>query len=368
MPAPAAPRQPSFALVEQEPGWAGLNQSNVRFSLRGLAALSLVTATLAGAGAAPTHAAAPTGVPKLHHVFVIVLENEDFANTWDTDPYLKSLTTQGAFADQYYAASHLSADNYIAMTSGQTPTMPFQSDCQVWSYCYASEKARLDEGRNITDQLTGAGLTWGAYMESMGTPCKHPALTDGPDPNSKGYATRHNPFAYYPTIVDHSAYCAAHVRDYNDLVPLLKSGNEDAVPNYVFISPDTCDDGHDAPCADARPGGLHQADLWLQNNLPTILGSAAYHDDGAVFITFDEASNTDEGGCCATGILADGTNGGGRVGLVMLSDKANVNHATDAFYDHNSLLRTVEDAFGISEHLNNAGSDKVRSMADLFEH
>jgi hypothetical protein len=340
----------------------------VRSPIRAIAAAAALVAT--AAVALPAHAdLTPTvTVPKLNHVFVIVLENEDFASSWGPNSpatYLNSLVPQGAFATHYYGASHLSADNYIAMTSGQTPTLPFQSDCQVWSYCYLTEKARPDNGRNIADQLEGANKTWGAFMESMGTPCKHPAATDGQDPNSKGYATRHNPFVYYPTIVDNQARCDAHVRDYNDLPPLLAQ-SADAVPNFVFISPDTCDDGHDAPCADGRPGGLVSADAWLKANVPLILNSAAYHDDGALFVTFDEASNTDDTGCCASGITGTGTDGGGRVGLLALSPDAAVGQSVDTPYDHASLLRTIEDAFGLSEHLNNAGSANEHSMTDLF--
>ena len=50
----------------------------------------------------------------------------------------------------------------------------------------------------------------------------------------------------------------------------------------------------------------------------------------------------------------------------MLSPLARAGHATDAYYDHNSLLRTIEDTFGIAEHLNNAASPKVHPMVDLF--
>jgi hypothetical protein len=61
-------------------------------------------------------------------------------------------------------------------------------------------------------------------------------------------------------------------------------------------------------------------------------------------------------------------NGGGRVGLLMFSPMAQEGHATDAFYDHNALLRTIEDAFGIGEHLNDAASPKAHPMTDLFRH
>ncbi|HET6795359.1 MAG TPA: alkaline phosphatase family protein, partial [Acidimicrobiales bacterium] len=301
-------------------------------------------------------------------VFIVVLENESYASTFGKGSpatYLNSLVPKGAFADRYYATSHVSADNYIAMTSGQTPLPQFNGDCANYASCYEAENATPGGGKSVTDQLTAAHLTWGAYMESMASPCLHPALTDAADPYQKGYATRHDPFVYYPPVAGNQAYCDAHVRNYDDLVPLLRSHKAAAVPNYVFITPDTCDDGHDAPCADGRPGGLAQADKWLRANVPLITGSAAYRDRGALFITFDEADPTDTTGCCASGVPPDGINGGGLVGLVMLSPLAAAGHATDVLYDHDSLLRTVEDGFGLA-HLNNAGATQEHPMADLF--
>jgi hypothetical protein len=200
-------------------------------------------------------------------------------------------------------------------------------------------------------------------MESMKTPCQHPSATQPTDPYQTGYATRHDPFVYYPPIVENAARCDSHVRPYTELARALPKGT---VPNYVFITPDTCDDGHDATCPNGKPGGLPAADNWLRRNVPLILNSPAYRDHGALFITFDEASNSDLTGCCATGVGSNGTNGGGRIGLLALSPLARVGHATDAFYDHNSLLRTIEDSFGIGEHLNNAGSSRVQPMSDLF--
>jgi hypothetical protein len=331
-----------------------------------LLASSTAGVSLGTAGSADAASRTLEGVPRLGHVFVIVLENEDYNTTWGPKspaPYLNSLVRQGVLATHYYGVSHASADNYIAMTSGQAPEPQFQADCPSWSACEGSEQARPDGGRSIADQLTAGHLSWGAYMESMATTCQHPSSTQGADPYQTGYATRHDPFVYYPPIVENTSRCDEHVRPYSELVRALPKGT---VPNYVFISPDTCDDGHDAPCADGRPGGLPQADSWLKANVPLILNSRAYQHDGALFITFDEASNSDTSGCCATGVGSDGTNGGGRVGLLMLSSLAQSGHATDAYYDHNSLLRTIEDGFGITEHLNNAGSLKVHPMIDLF--
>ena len=340
-------------------------------------------AVVAGALLAPAARAASgghggrtiEGIPTIKHAFVIVLENESYDTTFAPNSpavYLRSLLSQGSFATHYYGVSHLSADNYIAMTSGQAPTPLFQMDCPNWGACEASEKARLDGGRNIADQVEEKHLTWAGYMDSMPGTCVHgPAV--GPDTFQGGagaanrYATRHDPFVYYPTIVENDARCNRHVVPYSNLVTALQTGAP--VPNLSFISPDTCHDGHDGDTeADGTRCDLAGADQWLSQNVPLILNSAAYQDGGALFITFDEAENNDNTGCCATGETSDGNTGGGRIGLLMLSPFANVGHATDTFYDHNSLLRTIEDGFGIKEHLNNAASTKVKPLAELFAH
>lgn len=336
---------------------------------------------------APARAAAT--VPALKHVFIIVLENSDYSTSWeapDRPSYLNGLRDQGVFAKNYYGASHVSAGNYITMTSGQTATAPFNSDCINYQSCVATERARLDGGASIVDQIEDSGRTWGAYMESMGTPCKHPeANTLYLDSYQKGYATRHNPFVYYPPIVDNAARCNSHVVDFSALPPLLSTTDASLAPNYAFIVPDTCSDGHDTPCTTdnhgfGSEGGLITADRWLAAIVPKILASAAYNDRGALFITFDESGFTNlqhdyvnvpgteyDGGCCTTGTGGLGIDGGGRIGLLMLSPLS-AEHGTEITtkYDHSSLVRTIEDGFGIAEHLNNADAPNQHSMTDLF--
>src|SRR4029077_19718911 len=125
--------------------------------------------------------------------------------------------------------------------------------------------------------------SWKGYMDSMPSPCFHQAYsptTQGMDPyqgNGGGdsaytgdYADRHNPFNYYPDIVGDDTRCQAHVRPYTDLASDIAGGT---VPNFAFITPDTCHDGHDAPCSNTSEpggtvGGLTSADAWLQTNVP----------------------------------------------------------------------------------------------------
>ena len=95
--------------------------------------------------------------------------------------------------------------------------------------------------------------------------CAHPAV-NGSDNTQKAaaddqYATRHNPFVYFHSIIDDTTLCDTHVVN---LAQLPAGPRAAATPNYVFITPDLCDDGHDAPCANGQPGGLVQANKFLQ--------------------------------------------------------------------------------------------------------
>ena len=91
-------------------------------SRRWRAALGLIGVAAAFAACAPASAAA---LPPIHHVFVIVLENENGSTTFGTPPPAPYLATtmvaEGAYLPNYYGVGHASLDNYIAMISGQAP-------------------------------------------------------------------------------------------------------------------------------------------------------------------------------------------------------------------------------------------------------
>lgn len=332
-----------------------------------LAAALMVCLVPVARASTPAPAAAAEGVPHLEHVFVLVLENSNYDATWGAGgpPYLKTLQRMGAFVPDYFGTGHVSADNYIAMTSGQLPTPPFMSDCENWTACYGIERARPDNGRNITDQLLEKGLRWKAYMESMPGTCVHPAATQPVDPYSSPYATRHDPFVYYPTILDAADphYCDTHVVPYDRFSGDLA---DDAVGNYTFITPDTCSDGHDGsnpvtPCTKGagHPGGLTEVNTWLMDNVPPILDYVRSHR-GALVITFDENGFTDPNCCDANGAF------GGHIGALVLSPfvrPGTVSHLTS---DHYGLLRTIEDAFRIGEHLNHAGATTTTPLNDIW--
>jgi hypothetical protein len=176
---------------------------------------------------------------------------------------------------------------------------------------------------------------------------------------------------YYPPIVENQARCDAHVVPYTALAGDLARAS--TTPNYVFITPDTCNDGHDAPC------GIAAANAWLSLEVPKILGSHAFKNKHSLLlITFDENGFSDVAGCC--GAIADVNNLaaggtptvsgvaalGGHIGLVAVGRGVQATKVVHTPYDHWSYLRTVEDALGISEHLNVSGLPITQPMADLL--
>src|SRR5207247_8526102 len=122
--------------------------------------------------------------------------------------------------------------------------------------------------------------------------------------------------------------------------------SNDRVARYNFISPHLCNDMHDA-CAPLNDPIL-QGDVWLSTEVPKILASRAYANNGALFILWDEADS-----------------GGGPIGMIVLSPKAKGGgYQNTIHYTHSSTLRTVEEIFGVSPMLGDAAN--ATDLRDLL--
>jgi hypothetical protein len=356
--------------------------------------LAVLLATLAS----PAPASPSAKLPPVRHVFILVLENESASTTFGPHspaPYLaKTLVSRGAFLPKYYGTGHLSNDNYISMISGQAPNTQNQDDCPVFSNftpgVMGSDGQAVGQGcvfpakvKTVADQLRAAGLSWRDYNQSMGADptrepraCAHPPIGQRDMTQSATtkdqYATRHNPFVYFHSIIDNQAYCSSHVVNLNLLPHDLAHAR--TTPNYVFITPDLCADGHDANCANPkRAGGFPGIEQFLKLWVPRITGSPAYRKHaGLLMIIFDEADNSDSSSCCGEkpgpnspqpGIHGDG---GGITGAVLLSPCIKPGTVSHTAYNHYTLLRSVEDIFRLS-HLGYAGLSGERSLgSDVF--
>jgi phosphatidylinositol-3-phosphatase len=348
--------------------------------IMGLVALLACRAAL-GLDAAPRESAAP--LPPIRHVFIIMLENQSYAATFGAQsaaPYLATtLAREGALLTHYYAIGHASLGNYIALISGQAPNGATQLDCADFTEFILSAPGLDAHGqahgvgcvyppmiRTLPGQLAAAGLSWKAYMEDMGNDphrdaatCAHVAIgareiTQLAQVGDQ-YAARHNPFVYFHSIIDDRAGCDAHVVNLARLAQDLQESATTA--NYIFITPNLCNDGHDAMCVDGRRGGLAAINEFLKKWVPLITHSPAFLADGLAVVTFDESDGAGAEGssaCCGELPLPGATfmpgfkgPGGGRIGAVVLSPFVKPGTVSAVRYNHYSLLRTVEEIFGL---------------------
>jgi phosphatidylinositol-3-phosphatase len=367
----------------------------MRAMRRALATLPVLAIAVGAALApgAPAHSHR-SRVPQIKHLFVIVLENENEQESFGADasaPYLaRTLPKHGALLPDYFGIGHNSLDNYLAMISGQPPNPVTQADCRTFEPMMPGtlngRGIALGQGcvfpakvKTVAGQLERRGLTWHGYMEDMAAAgyrtCGHPAIgsadqTQAATPTAQ-YATRHDPFVYFRSIIDTPA-CRRNVVDLGRLRADLR--DEARTPAYSFITPDLCADGHDATCADpAEPGGFQGIDAFLEEWIPRIEASAAYRDRGMILITFDESESGAES-CCGETAGPNTTDngdgkpgpGGGTVGAVALSPCIRPGTVSHSSYNHYSMLRWVEDNFHLP-HLADARPAAVGSFgADIL--
>src|SRR5258708_343852 len=123
----------------------------------------------------PTPSPSPTPASK-PHVFLIVMENRSYDQAM-TGAYTAQLAAKYAVATNYHGVSHPSLPNYLALTSGST-----------WGI--ADDGWHPLPAGGLGAQLTGAGISWRAYMEGMSGTCTR---------SSYPYALKHDPLPYYGT-------------------------------------------------------------------------------------------------------------------------------------------------------------------------
>ncbi|MEO8945243.1 MAG: alkaline phosphatase family protein [Gemmatimonadaceae bacterium] len=348
----------------------------IRRALAGTTFVISVLAVSAFTPILPVHGTVLAKLPPIKHVFLIVLENESFETTFGKDTkalYLAdTLRRAGGFLTQYYGTGHSSLDNYISMISGIAPAPATQADCG--RYDEFVETGIAPDGQpigsgcvypahvpTIAKQLTDGHLTWKAYMEGMGNDagrepatCAHPEIgsrdqTSRSTPTDR-YATKHNPFMYFHSVIDLPS-CDENVIPLSRFEADLASASTTA--NYNFITPDLCHDGHNTPCKNGEPGGLVSADSFLAHWVPIIMKSPAYRNAGLIIITFDEAASIDASACCNepsgpnTKMPGAHGPGGGRIGAVLLSPFIRPGTVSRVPYNHYSMLRSVENLFGL---------------------
>ncbi len=111
------------------------------------------------AGAVSTPATPPSSRlrPGPPRVAIVVLENRGFSDVLDdpSAPFIAHLASTYALATNFYAITHPSLPNYLALIGGST--FGITTDTPY----------HLVPETNLVDQLEHAGLTWTAYVEGL---------------------------------------------------------------------------------------------------------------------------------------------------------------------------------------------------------
>jgi phosphatidylinositol-3-phosphatase len=232
-----------------------------------------------------------TGLPGPAHVVIAIFENKD-AEDLERAPYLSELARQGAGFTDAHGVTHPSQPNYLALFSGSTQGVT-DDDCP-----------QSVHGDNLAAQLGAAGHSFTGYSEGLPR-----AGYTGCD--SGRYARRHNPWADFPALpASVNQPLSAMPADYARL------------PTVAMVVPDVCNDMHDCSVA--------TGDDWARQHLAPYAAWAATHDSLLV-VTFDE----DEGGSA------------NHIPTMVVGAGVRPGTSSDQRIDHYSVLRTIEDMYGL---------------------
>jgi acid phosphatase len=232
-------------------------------------------------------------VPTPEHVLVVVFENEDAAAVVGAPdaPYLTSLAATGATFTDSHGVTHPSQPNYLALFSGSTQGITDDS-------CPHSF-----DTPNLAGQLRDTGHSFVGYSEDL------PAAGDASCKAGR-YARKHNPWVDFPALpAEVNQPYAALPADFADL------------PTVSFVVPNLCNDMHDC--------GVAAGDAWAEQHLPAYVDWARTHDSLLV-VTFDENSGSP-----------------GNLIPTFLVGPMVARGTTAQRIDHYSVLRTLEDMYGL---------------------
>jgi hypothetical protein len=263
---------------------------------------------------------------RAHHfdrVVIIVLENGDYEDAIKNKD-LAALAGHGASFSNFHALFHPSYPNYLAMIAG--------TDFGIHSggsYMGDRQKDFADdtEHKTIADRLIAAGLDFKQYAEELPDENCPWKMTSQRVPNGVGnYARKHVPFLSFREVQE--KWCDRVVRvDSTRADNFFVQDAKKGLAAYSFYSPNMNHDGHDTT--------VTIAGAWVKKFLDETFPETLRHGT-LVIVTFDESGgNTDN-----------------RIFTLFLGDMVKDAGQQDAkelakYYTHYSVLRTIEDNFGL---------------------
>jgi hypothetical protein len=251
-----------------------------------------------------TPAPPPAGLPAFRHIYLIVLENKEYGSIVGngTAPFIIGLIAHYGLATAYDAVAHPSEPNYLALFSGSTQGV---TDDAVHNL----------GGTNLADQLEGHGRSWRVFAQNVPLGCDSGSVASDGEDGAGTYARKHEPAISFTDISGKPGRCA-RISDLSHFDP--------AAADFELIVPNMCNDMHDCSVA--------TGDAFLASFVPRITASPAFADS-VVFITWDEGSSS--------------LGRGGHVATLVVSPRVKPGTRSATPHNHYSLLRTIEDAWGL---------------------
>jgi len=215
--------------------------------------------------------------------------------------YLNALIAESGLAKAYQAVTHPSQPNYLALFSGSVQGVKDDHPHDI-------------SAPSIADQLEAAGLAWRVYAENVPSGCSLKTKASGGPDGPGTYARKHEPAISFTAISGDAGRCA-NIQPFSEFDP--------AAANFTFIAPNLCHDMHDC--------SIEIGDAFLKDFVPRITSSAAWHDGGVLFITWDEGFRSARN----------------LVPTIVVSPLVSPGFTSATPHDHYSLLRTIQDGFGV---------------------
>ncbi|HEY7595559.1 MAG TPA: alkaline phosphatase family protein [Actinophytocola sp.] len=244
-------------------------------------------------GVLAAQASAAAAVPRPDHVVIVLFENTSEGSIIGNPdaPYFNQLADTGANFTNAFAIEHPSQPNYLDLFSGSNQGVTSDSCPHTF------------DADNEGAQLLAAGLSFTGYAEDLPAPGST-ACTSG------DYARKHAPWVNFSNVpAEDSQPFSAFPTDYSTL------------PTVSWVIPNLCNDMHDC--------SIDTGDTWLKNNLDGYVQWAASHNS-VLITTFDE----------------DDSFGDNQIATIINGQPVKAGDY-DERIDHFSVLRTVEDMYGL---------------------
>src|SRR5215472_12851420 len=285
---------------------------------------------LAPASASPRQAA----VSHYDHIFVIVEENHGFTDVIGNPaaPNLNALASAYGVATNFFAVTHPSEPNYVALLGGS----PFTVNSDNPYYL------QRIHARSLISELDHAHVSWKAYLQGLPHAgyqgiC-YPANCNGEPDKDPLYVSKHVAIANFTTSLN--------AADWSRQVPISTLAGDlrrSRVPAFNWVIPDECHDEHGDPpyCIDSGNPFDPQdqrlvafGDRYLGLLVAKITGASFWaKGNNAIDIVYDEGDNN--------------AHGGGQVANIVVTSHGPRHMKAPAFYSHYSLLKTIQRNFGV---------------------